>query len=1564
MMMHTTFASCADAFVPPADFVQGLMHLAGQRGSDTALTVVGVERGEPFERTFTYAQIWQRTTALAAVLQKKTRPGERALLLLENDEHYVFSLFACFAAGVIAVPVFPPESNRPQHAARLLGIAQDAQASLILAPSRCAGLVSGLARQLGVVDLVLVDQVDPENASQWRSLQPALSDIAFLQYTSGSTSAPKGVMVTHACLMANEAAIRSGLSVSSNDCFGVWSPLFHDMGLIGGLLQPFYSGIACVLCTPQYFTASPLRWLQLVDRYKVSISGGPDFAYRLCLDRIKPQDCLGLDLSHWRVAYTGAEPVRHDTMRDFIDRFAACGFAPQAVYPCYGLAEATLFITGGRRGEGLHTQRFCTSLLSLGQVQPDESGAILVGCGQVAVGHELRIVDPLSLQEQTEQWIGEIWASGPSIAAGYWRNPQASEQTFVADASGKRWLRTGDLGFQHQDHLYIAGRLKDMMIVRGHNVYPQDLEKLVEDGVAAVRKGRVAAFSVQLNGDEGVGIAAEVSRGVQKRVGPQEVASQIADALGAHLGQAPRVIALLNASGMPKTSSGKLQRQACRAQWQQNTLDAYAIFENGRLVVGEAPHGSPQAAGIADSVSQQLAAFWAQVLGQAGLDAPEAHSHFFMVGGNSLTAAQLAMCISRYYSVLFQPRDVFLYPRLGEMAQAIRRLQKSQRNAPLRIPPLEHGQRSQAQPLSAEQQRQWFLWKLDPDGTAYHVQGALQIQGDLHLDVFEQAVQRLVERHGALRTRFMLTDDGQVRQCLLENVSVPLEPGPAQCEQQAELTRYMAHFLQRPFDLLQGPAVRAALIRQSEQRHLLVLVMHHIISDAASMQVLLEDLGALYAALLDRGSWPEEPVLQYVDYAAWVGSAGAPDHAQSLDYWQRTLGAEHTVLKLPHDFLPAKQGSRPAAQYELDIAPSLFAQVQHLAGDTGATPFVIFSCALQLLLHRYTAQECIRLGVPVTNRHYPGLERMVGFFANTVVLQQLFRSGDTLSGLIGQAIQSHRQAMAHSDLPFEQLVDVLRPERSPGVNPLFQVMFNYLHEDFSGFARNSGLSASVVRLDALQAQFELSVEVREHARHGASVRFVYDSALFADDTIARMAGHYLALVQAMLADDGQVLAALPLLGTAERAQLLSWGSGAACEVAPSPVHAQISMHAQSTPHAPALVFEGQSLSYGELEAQANRLAHALIARGVRPEDRVGIALERSLEMVVGILAVLKAGAAYVPLDLDYPPERLGYMAQDSGMGLLLSRSGVDTSAWRPAGVSLVLVDRLDSGAYRPDCPAVAVHGEQLAYLIYTSGSTGQPKGVAVRHRALSQCMGWMQHTYGLGADDTVLHKAPFSFDVSCWEIFWPLSCGVRLVIARPGDHRDPQRIFDLIEQYRITTVNFVPLMLQAFLAQCGEQVPSLRHVMCGGEAISAAVQSLSVQRLGAGVLQNLYGPTETTIHVTRWTCQDDGRTPVPIGRPIDATQAYVLDGSLNLVPAGVQGELYIGGDLLARGYQNRAELSAERFVADPFGADGGRLYRTGDLVRWNAQGQLEYLGRLDHQVKVRGFRIELGEVES
>ncbi|WP_432422181.1 amino acid adenylation domain-containing protein [Robbsia betulipollinis] len=675
------------------------------------------------------------------------------------------------------------------------------------------------------------------------------------------------------------------------------------------------------------------------------------------------------------------------------------------------------------------------------------------------------------------------------------------------------------------------------------------------------------------------------------------------------------------------------------------------------------------------------------------------------------------------------------------------------------------------------------------------------------------------------------------------------------------------------------------------------------------------------------------------------------------------------MLALPTDAPRQARASYRAARHRVRLPAGLSQALRARAQASSATPFMVLLAAFQALLHRYTGQDDIRVGVPVANRHRVETEPLIGFFVNTQVLRARVTGHDTLGTLLERAREATLGAQAHQDLPFDALVDALRPERSLDHTPLFQVMFNHQRSDWRALDGLPGLRVERYRLPQPLAQFELMLDTREETDGTLSVEVTYARELFHDATIARFVRHYQRCLSAY-AHGGlnRPLHDVVLLDDAETDMIAGWSrhpAGGVDSADSEPVFRHFERHAARHPEDIALVCGAAVMRYGELNARANQLAHWLGTQGIGVESRVGVAAERSFELVIALCAIVKAGAAYVPLDPAYPADRLAYMIADSRPALVLRQSGL--SLPEIDGTPCVALDAIATDAFAAGDPAPPLHGANLAYVIYTSGSTGRPKGVGNHHAALRNRLAWMQHAYNLRRGEAVLQKTPFGFDVSVWEFFWPLMVGARLVLAEPGAHRDPSRLAAIIREQQVGTVHFVPSMLEAFMdsgagAACAG---TLARVICSGEALSADLQRRVFRDLPGVALYNLYGPTEAAIDVTAWTCVDEPGRPVPIGRPIARTQTWVLDAQLSPVPPGVPGELYLGGAGLARGYLRQPALTAERFVPDPFSRDGGaRLYRTGDLVRWREDGALDYLGRLDHQVKIRGLRIEPGEIEA
>ncbi|RAR71437.1 non-ribosomal peptide synthase protein (TIGR01720 family)/amino acid adenylation domain-containing protein, partial [Paracidovorax anthurii] len=887
---------------------------------------------------------------------------------------------------------------------------------------------------------------------------------------------------------------------------------------------------------------------------------------------------------------------------------------------------------------------------------------------------------------------------------------------------------------------------------------------------------------------------------------------------------------------------------------------------------------------------------------------------------------------------------------------------------PREVPP-------QASALSYAQMRQWFLWQMEPQGSAYHITGGFVMQGALDEGALQAAWRDVVARHEVLRTVFRADAQGHVAQCVLASAdfavasidltSLPSGQRLVRAEQEARKV------CEAPFDLGAGSLLRVLLLRVDAQEHRLVVAMHHIVSDGWSLGVLVEEFAGCYrrhaAASGERPTELAVLPIQYADYAQWQRQwMEAGEKQRQLDYWRGCLGTDHPVLQLPTDRPRRADGRYRAARHAWAPEATLAADLRAAGQAHGASLFMVLLAGFQVLLHRWSGLGDIRVGVPVANRGRVETEGLVGLFVNTQVLRLPLHGRMPLGEALEAARDAALGAQAHQDLPFDQLVEALQPERSLSAPPLFQVMFNHLQQDHRALDGLPGLRLARWELGGQTAQFELTLSAIEDGEGRLRLEFHYASDLFDAQTVERMAAHYEAVLRALAREPGQCVGDIPLLGAEESRQLRTWGEPPRAQAQAEPVHRQFERRARSQPEATAVEIGDRRLAYVELDRRANHLAHRLAAMGMGPERRVGIAMERSLDMVVGLMAILKTGAAFVPLDPQYPAERLAHMAGDSGMALLLAQPALQARIPLPPGVPCLAWE--DTGEERDAPPAVSVHAHYAAYVIYTSGSTGLPKGVLVEHGPFAAHCADTAVLYEMGPGSRELHFLSFAFDGAHERLFTALSCGAALVLRDEGLWTAEQTL-DTLRGRGITHAGFPPayLVQLADWARSTGQRPAMHLISFGGEAMPREGFEAVREHLGPRLLINGYGPTEAVVTPMLWKVEAQtsfAEAYAPIGQPMPGRTAYVLDAHLQPVPRHVPGELYLGGAGLARGYLARSGLTAERFVADPFGPPGGRLYRTGDWVRWREDGQIEYLGRIDHQVKVRGFRIELGEIEA
>ncbi len=874
-------------------------------------------------------------------------------------------------------------------------------------------------------------------------------------------------------------------------------------------------------------------------------------------------------------------------------------------------------------------------------------------------------------------------------------------------------------------------------------------------------------------------------------------------------------------------------------------------------------------------------------------------------------------------------------------------------------------------PLSFAQQRLWFLDRLDGGNPAYHVPIPVRLRGALDVGALHASLLAVIGRHEVLRTTF---DEaaGQPFQVIHARASLPWAEADLRGlgeagEEESRLAVSVA--ARRPFDLRAGPLLRGLLLRLDEREHVLLLTIHHVVFDGWSISLLIRELDALYRAALagEAAHLPPLPI-QYADFALWQRqweAAGGLD--AQLGYWRRQLAGVDELLPLPTDRPRPAVQTHAGATRSGRLEPELAHRLRRLARAQGTTLFVVLLAAFQGLLHRLTGSPAIAVGTPIANRNQVETDGVIGFFVNTLVMRAEVSGDLRFRELVARVREVALGAYAHQDLPFEKLVEALQPRRDLSRPPLFQVLLAFRNTPKAGFAL-PGLDVEMLPLDAGVTQFDLTLSMSEDGET-IPIDLVYNLDLFDPPTASRLLGYFRNLLAALGGSGERRVGELPLLTAAEAHQSLrEWNdTGTGYGAGGTPLHELVAAQAARSPDRTALVFGGACLTYGELDARANRLAHHLVHLGVKTESRVGLAVERSFDMVIGILGILKAGGAYVPFDPHGPAERLARMVDDARIEALLTEDGAIGRLPRTA-VPVVCLDTgwAEVAQYPIFAPAIAVAADQLAYVIFTSGSSGRPKGAMNTHRGVCNRLLWMQATYALTAADRVLQKTPASFDVSVWELFWPLLTGACLVVARPQGHQDPAYLARTMAAAGITTVHFVPSMLQAFLAEDLPAGACLRRLICSGESLSPELARRASARFGETVeLHNLYGPTEAAVDVTAWACPAAADLhSVPIGRPIANLRVHVVDGGRRPVPIGVCGELLIGGVGLARGYLRRPDLTAERFVPDPFGAAGERLYRTGDLARLLPSGVIEILGRIDQQVKIRGVRIELGEIEA
>lgn len=1334
-------------------------------------------------------------------------------------------------------------------------------------------------------------------------------NLVYVIYTSGSTGKPKGVMVTH-----------GGLTN-----YLQWACEAYQTRRLEG--APVHSSISFDLTVTSLYGT-------LLGGGRVLLGGESKGVENLQeqLEKCREKSLVKLTPSHlevlrentrkkrWKekvgVAVIGGEALRYEQLEDLRSQL---GKGTRLINE-YGPTETVVGC--------------CVY-----EVRAGDAGSGAVPIGKPIANTEMYILDD-AMELVPAGVAGEIYIGGAGLARGYWKESAFTAEKFVPHPwsieGGERLYRSGDLGkYRANGVIEYVGRTDEQVKIRGYRIELGEIEAVlgscagVREAAAVVREDdgdkRLVGYVVL----QGKGSVSEVKEELKRKIPEYMV---------------PAVVVELER--LPLTENGKVDRQGLPAPFWE---------------------GSKEFLAPRTPTEEVLSQLWIEVL---KVERVGAHDNFFELGGHSLLAMQLMFRVHDTFGVDIPLRRLFDHWTLESLARLVEEVMAGGAVWSGAIP---RRSRKERRTLSFAQQRLLFLNQMMPDNSFYNVSSAVKLEGVLDVQALERSLNEVVRRHEVLRTRFVMGKSGEPEQEVIDELWVELTVREVQGHRHeakwAEAIAWIDQEAQKPFDLWTGPLVRARLLRVAEHEHLALLTMHHIVSDQWSMGILVEEMGQSYRAF-SRGEEPqlEELPIQYGDYAAWQRERLQGEILEKqLIYWRQQMEGMSGVLELPADRVrPAVQtfnGAHHAARLSSELGEGL----SRLGKSENVTLFMLIAAVFQVFLWRYTGQTDIAVGTPIANRLRRETQRLIGFFLNTLLLRMQFNRGETFRELLRRVREVILGAFAHQDIPFEKLVEELKPERDLSRAPLFQVLVSVEN------ATQRELDLPGVRLVALEeqsptAKFDLSLFVTREEAGALSGELEYNTDLFDASTIARMWQHWERLLIGLASNPDVSLTEIPLLCEIERMQILGDWNQTEVRYEQKNLVELFEEQVARVSGSVAVEYEGLELSYETLNARANQLGGYLRTLGVGPDVLVGICVERSLEMVLGLMGILKAGGAYVPFDPGYPADRLKYMFEDSGVAIMLTHQPA-SKILSEIPCRAVYLDRdWEVIARESDKNLVkTVDGEDLAYAIYTSGSTGRPKGAMNRHHGISNRIQWMQQAYQLGGHDLVLQKTPFSFDVSVWEFFWPLTMGARLVVARPGGHQDSSYLVDLIRRRGITTIHFVPSMLHAFVEEPGMgKCASLKRVICSGEALGWELQEKFLERLAGAELHNLYGPTEAAVDVTYWRCESGiASRRVPLGRPIANLQIYILDIELNPAPVGVSGEIYIGGAGLARGYLNRPALTAERFIPCPFnGKSGERMYKTGDLGRFLSDGVIEYLGRTDHQVKIRGNRIELGEIES
>ncbi|MEH2128463.1 amino acid adenylation domain-containing protein [Nostoc sp.] len=1459
--------------------------------------------------TFTYTQLNNRANQIARYLQKLGIGAEILVgLCFDRSPLMVLGILAILKAGGAYVPLDP---TYPQE--RLTFMLQNSQPKVLLTQEHVKAELPAHETQVICIDKIghIISQESTENLTKSASA----SNLAYVIYTSGSTGKPKGVRVTHANLCHYVHALQQALGITADDVYLHTASLAFSSS-VRQLMVPLTRGATVKIATQEQ-RQDPLALFQGIKQDNITVIDIVPSFWRNCnytLASLAPES-----KSYWldnklRLIVSASEPLLSDIPINWK----------------FGLQHQTHLINMFGQTET------CGIVATYPITIEADTPTKLIPLGKPIANTQIYLLDQ-HFQPVPIGVTGELYIGGWGIGQGYLHRPDLTAERFIPNPLshelGARLYKTGDLGRYLPDGtIEFIGRSDYQVKIRGFRIelaeieailtnYPQVREAVVVTRESETGDKRLIAYLVPAN-SEAINLNA-LNKFLQDNL-PNYML--------------PSNFAILEA--LPLTPNGKVNRQALPAPEELSQQIKSAIT---------APR---------TPVEEVLAGIWAKILSvkQVGIE-----ENFFELGGHSLLATQVMSQIREAFQVELPLRSLFESPTVAELAQCVEATLKEGQQ--LAVLPVEKVTREDNLPLSFAQQRLWFLDQLQPGSSAYNLSRAVQLKGQLNITALEQSFNEIICRHEALRTIFV-SGNGEPQQIINPEVSITLPVVNLQNltpeHQEIETKRRAIIQAQHSFNLTSTPLLNVVLLQLAEQEYILLFTIHHIVADGWSAGIIIKELATFYESFCTGKSCelPSLPI-QYVDFAVWQRTWLQKEVlASQMEYWKQQLSGDLPVLELPIAKPRPKQQSFAGKKQTFVLSPALTNELKALSQKQGVTLFMTLLAAFKALLYRYSGQADILVGSPIANRNRSEIEGLIGFFVNTVVLRTKLEENSSFINLLKQVREITLGAYTHQDLPFELLVEELQPQRSLSHTPVFQVMFALQNMPGDGL-KLSGLNLEYLPIENDTARFDLSLSFTDKVE-GLVGELEYNSDLFDADSIKSMLRYLTTLLVDIVEHPDKSISELSILTPAEQQQILREWNYTEADYPHVCVHELFSAQVAKTPDAIAVIAGSQQLTYKELDEKANQLAHYLSSLGVGREVLVGICCDRSLSTIVALLAILKAGGAYIPLDPTFPQERLAYMLQDSQTSVLLTQQHLLPNLPPHHAQVICLDSNWESIAIQEiNTSNSNIEPDNLMYTIYTSGSTGKPKGVQITHRNVVNFLTAMQQGLHLSHQDSLLAVTTLSFDIAVLEIFLPLTVGAKVILASREIATDGAQLLQQLNNSAATVMQATPATWRMLL-DAGWEGNSQLKILCGGEALPQSLARQLCQRCSQ--IWNLYGPTETTIWSTNYQISDSEKT-VSIGRPLANTQIYILDKYLQPLPVGISGEIYIGGVGLARGYFNQPELTKEKFITNPFNPKT-LLYKTGDLARYLPNGEIEYLGRIDYQMKLRGFRIELGEIEA